>query len=220
MMTRTRSDMIALGRGQSANEETVIHLEASSRGTIEPVTHVRSTLVAASLLSLRSLGHTDAYLRLLPATLHDTILQTVAGMWLPIDVGVAHYRAADALGLSTDEQLDVGRGVAERVQNSLLGTLARVARGAGVTPWTALEYAPKLWSRVLQGGAVALYRLGPKEARFECHGAPDLAELRYFRNGFRGMFLGSGQLFCRKLYVHDLAVFSARKVIGFQVSWA
>ncbi len=89
-----------------------------------------------------------------------------------------------------------------------------------MTPWTGLEYSPKLWQRVLLGGSVALYRLGPKEARFECHGAPDLAEIAYFRNGFRGMFLDSGQLFCQKLYVHDLASFSARKLVGFQVSWA
>jgi len=211
--------MTTIARGGS-KEDLLIDLVVSPQGKVAPVTHVRSTLVAASILSLKSRGHLDAYLRNLPAPLHDTILSTVAGMWLPLEIGVAHYRAADALGLSVEEQLAVGSGVADRIQKSLLGTLARVAKGAGVTPWTALEYSPKLWSRVLQGGSVALYRLGPKEARVECHGAPDLAALAYFRNGFRGIFLGSGALFCRKLYVQVLAGFTARKVIGFQVAWA
>jgi hypothetical protein len=204
----------------SRNEELLIPLQLSARGTVDPVTHMRSTLVAASLMSLRSLGHLDAYLQHLPVTLHDTILQTVAGTWLPLEVGVAHYRAADALGLTVEQQLAVGREVADRVQKSVLGTLVRMAKGAGVTPWMGLEYAPKLWVRVLQGGGVALYRLGPKEARIEFHGAPELAQIDYFRNGFRGMFQGSGQLFAGKIYVHDLPKLTARKIVGFQVSWA
>jgi hypothetical protein len=78
---------------------------------------------------------------------------------------------------------------------------------------------PKLWGRVMMGGGMALYRLGPKEARVECHGAPQLAALQYFRNGFRGMFMGSGQLFCSRLYVTDLRALAARGVAGFQMSW-
>ena len=202
-----------------SKEEVLISLQVSSNGKVEPVTHMRSTLVAASLLSLKSLGHLDAYLRNLPAALHDTILHSVAGMWLPLEIGVAHYRAADALDLSVEEQIAVGHAVADRIQKSLLGTLVRVAKSAGVTPWTGLEYSPRLWGRVLQGGSLALYRLGPKEARVECHGAPELARLPYFRNGFRGMFLGSGQLFCEKLYARDLASFVARGVVAFQVAW-
>jgi hypothetical protein len=113
----------------------------------------------------------------------------------------------------------MGREVADKIQKSVLGTLVRLAKGAGVTPWIGLEYLPKLWGRVMLGGGMALYRLGPKEARVECHGAPRLAALPYFRNGFRGMFEGSGQLFCNKLYVADLRALAARGVAGFQVSW-
>ena len=114
----------------------------------------------------------------------------------------------------------MGGGVAERIQNGLLGTMVRMAKTAGVTPWMGLEYMPKLWRRTMIGGAVAIYRLGPKESRVECYGAPDFAELSYFRNAFRGMFASSGALFCSKVYVHDLASFTIRGVIGFRVSWA
>jgi hypothetical protein len=202
-----------------SKEVALVPLTAGRTG-VEPVRFVRSTLIAASLLGIKSRGHLERYLRHLPRELHDTILPAVAGTWMPLDVGIAHYRAAEALELTIDEQLGMGRDVAERIQNSLLGTLVRVARGAGVTPWTGLEYSPKLWARVLQGGSMAVYRLGPKEARIECHGAPELASIGYFRNGFRGMFAGSGELFCNKLYVHDLQAFAVKRVIGFRVAWA
>jgi hypothetical protein len=202
------------------HEEVVVPLRAASTAAVPPVTHVRSTLLAASILSVRSRGHLDAYLTHLPPALHETVLQSVAGSWIPLDVAVAHYRAADRLGLRSDEQYELGRGVAERVQNSVLGTLGRVAKGAGVTPWIGLEYFQRLWDRVLLGGSVAVYRLGPKEARAEGYGIPTLAEIPYFRNSFRGMFAGSGLLFCNKMYIADLAPFVARRVIGFRVAWA
>jgi len=209
--------MAALG---SSKDDVLIPLDVGERGVVEPVTQIRSTQVAASVLALRARGYYERYLALLPARYHEPVLHSVPGTWLPIEVGVAHYRAADALGLSVEEQMAMGRGVAERIQNGLLGTLVRLAKTAGVTPWTGLEYTPRLWQRTLIGGACAVYQLVPKEARVEFHGVPELAALPYFRHGFRGMFAGSGELFCRKVYVTDLVAFALRKVIGFRVSWA
>jgi len=201
-------------------EEVFYPLGGAAGATFERVSHVRSTQIAASVLALRAKGYFERYLERLPASSHEQVLHSVPGTWLPIEVGVAHYRAAEALGLSPEQQFEMGCGVAERIQNGLLGTLVRMAKSAGVTPWTGLAYMPRLWERTLIGGAVAIYRLGPKEVRVECHGAPDLAELAYFRNGFRGMFASSGALFCSKVYVHDLLSFSVRKVIGFRIAWA
>jgi hypothetical protein len=205
---------------QAAKDEVFVPLDVGPRGIVEPVTQIRSTHIAASVLALRSRGHFEAYVTHLPQALHEGILRSVPGTWLPIEMAVAHYRAAEAVGLTTEAQLEMGRGVAEKIQNGLLGTLVRLAKTAGVTPWTGLEYFPRLWQRTMIGGGVAVYRLGPKEARIECHGVPDLAELAYFRNGFRGMFASSGELFCSRVYVTDLIAFTLRKVIGFRVSWA
>jgi hypothetical protein len=204
----------------SAKDELLVALDIGPGGAVTPATQIRSTLLAASVLSLRSRGHFDRYLAHLPKESHEPVLQSVPGAWVPIAVGIAHYRAAEALGLTMEEQLEVGRGVADRIQNGLLGTLVRLAKTAGVTPWMGLEYFPRLWQRTIMGGGCAVYRLGPKEARVECHGIPELAELGYFRNGFRGMFASSGQLFCQKVYVTDLAAFTLRRRIGFRVSWA
>ncbi len=201
-------------------EEVVIPLALTAAGTVEPATLIRSTLLAASLMTLRSRGHFDRYLTKLPLPFHDPVLNSIAGSWLPIEVGVAHYRAANALALPLEELHEIGRIVAARIQDSLLGTLVRVARTAGVTPWTGIEYLPKLWARTISGGAIAVYRLGPKEARVECHGAPELAAIDYFRQAFRGMFMGSGMLFCDRLYIHDLSRYTARGIVGFRVAWA
>jgi hypothetical protein len=211
---------MAMLAGSRNGEDVIVPLRAPSPSAVPPVTHVRSTLLAASILAIRSQGHLDAYLTHLPPALHDTVLHSVAGSWLPIEVAAAHYRAANDLGLRSEQQFELGRGVAERIQNSVLGTLVRVAKGAGVTPWIGLEYFQRLWDRVLLGGSVAVYRLGPKEARAEGYGIPTLAEIPYFRSSFRGMFAGSGLLFCTRMYITDLPGFAARRAIGFRVAWA
>jgi hypothetical protein len=185
------------------------------------VTHVRSTLLASSLQTLRARGMLEAYLLKLPVEMHAPVLEAVAGSWIPLSVGAAHYAAAEALGLSPAEQLNNGREVATRVQNSMLGTLVRAAKAVGVTPWSGLEQFQRLWDRLLLGGAGAVYRLGPKEARVEAHGNP-LVEGVYFRNAWRGMFAASGELFCQKLYVTEISGPKPGATVPFvlRIAWA
>ena len=183
-----------------------------------PVTHVRSTLLTSSLVALRQRGLYDAYFAHLSPELQPIILGMIAGSWVPLSVGLAHYRAANALGLSPLEQFDIGHQVAERIQQSVLGTLARLAKGAGATPWTALENFQRLWDRMLQGGAGAVYRLGPKEARIEIHGNA-LVAIDYCRNGWRGMFAASAALFAQKVYVNEQRSLATPTSMGLRLSW-
>jgi hypothetical protein len=184
------------------------------------VTHVRSTLIASSVQTLRARGLLDAYLAALPRDLHPTVLEAVAGSWLPLSVGMAHYAAADTLALSSIEQFNNGREVADRVQNSMLGTLVRAAKNMGVTPWTGLGMFQRMCDRMLFGGAGAVYKTGPKEARVEAHGIP-LVRWAYFRNSWRGMFAGSGELFCTKLYVTELSTSPTSDVpFVMRIAWA
>jgi hypothetical protein len=200
-------------------EEVVVPLRTSNAGSVAPATHVRSTLLLTSVRSLRARNLLEPYLSRLPADMHDIVLHAVAGAWLPIEVGLAHYGAADALGLRASEQFEIGQEVAERVQNTLLGTLVRVAKSAGVTPWVGLEYFQRLWDRVVLGGAAAVYRLGPKEARAEVYGI-DLVQFAYFRNGWRGMIAGSGALFASRVFVTELPRYTTKSSTAFRISWA
>ena len=101
---------------------------------------------------------------------------------------------------------------------TFLGTLASVAREAGTTPWVYLERIPRLFPRICVGGGVAIYKLGPKDARAEWYGLPGLA-IPYFRTAFRGANQSIIALFCTKAYVSETP---ARRGgdWAFRVSWA
>jgi hypothetical protein len=208
-----------LDQGSQSQDGVVVPLRVTASGVIDPVVKVRSTLLASSQLGLRERGWFDNYLRVLPQSAHATVLSPAAGQWIDVEFAMAHYRACESLGLSVDEQFDAGWRTSVRIQNSVLGTLARVAKTAGVTPWTGLQYFQRLWDRLLLGGSGAVYRLGPKDARVEIHGVP-MVQFAYFRNGWRGMFGGSGQLFANRLYIHEFTSYTTGTRTAFLISWA
>ena len=182
--------------------EQIIPLPAP-RAQIPNATRFRSTWIVSSLQSLRESGQFDRYLAALPIEHKEMLLECVAGVWLPMAAAKAHYLACDSLGLTLEEQLSMGRTVGGRAQGTLLATVVKTARGAGVTPWTIMPQFHRLWVRGIEGGAAAVTRIGPKEARAEFV-ACELLDIAYFRNALRGILLGSSTLFCRKAYIHEL----------------
>jgi hypothetical protein len=198
-------------------EEAILTLPAA-RSEIRPVTQFRSTWLVSSLQSLRARNHYDAYVRELPKELHADILPCVAGVWLPVRLARAHYEACDRLWLSVEEQVAMGTAVGERAQTSLLSTVVRTAKGAGVTPWTLLQQFDRLWKRGAEGGAVAVFRLGPKEARAEFVSC-ELFDVPYFRHAFRGVLLGIASMFCEKAYIHELPK-RAEHGVQLRIQWA
>jgi hypothetical protein len=96
--------------------EPILHLPGS-RKSIPNTTAFRSTWVVSSLESLRSGGHWDRYLEKL-VDHHGEVLSCVAGVWLPIGVARAHYRACDALGLSSEEVTALGQGPGGQVRRA------------------------------------------------------------------------------------------------------
>jgi hypothetical protein len=200
------------------NEEVVIPF-SSNPETIRPVTQVRSTLLTSSLRSVRDRNLFEKYLSILPRQHHDAILAAVAGTWLPIAVAEAHYQTCDALGFSVQEQVQIGLEVAQRIQGTFLGTMVKLAKGGGATPWHALEHYQKLWDRLMAGGGgVQLARLGPKEGKIRIVGL-SLSRIPYFRVAFRGINQGSVELFSRKAYVSDIPQLCTPLTLGYRISW-
>jgi hypothetical protein len=182
-------------------------------------THVRSTLLLSSIQSLRAQGLGPRYEALLARAAHDAVLGCVAGVWLPMQLGLAHYEACEAMRLTPEQQEAQGRQVGERLHGAMLGVVARAARGAGVTPWSLLGRMDLLWERVIQGGAgPSLVQLGPKEARVELVGLP-LLDVPYVRRAYRGLFQVALQTLCSKVYVTDVRVAGVH-VAAYRVSWA
>ena len=181
-------------------------------------TDVRSTLLTSSLLVVRERHLLDRYTALVPREHRDAILSTIAGVWLPMAVGMAHYRAMDALGFSPSEQVTIGTEVGDRVHGTFLGTMVKMAASAGATPWSALPQVSKLYGRVFRGGGgAAIFKLGPKEARAELAGVP-LASIAYWRAGTRGMFQAGCELFSRKTYVTEIG--HTDDALSLRVAWA
>lgn len=197
-------------------EEVIVPLPAP-RETIRPATEYRSTWLVSSLQALRARGLFDEYRRNLRAH-EETILSALVGVWLPMDVARAHYDACERLGLSEAEQVAMGDAVGDRMRGTLLATVVKTARGAGVTPWTIIPHVARICARGTNGGGAAAYKLGPKEARLEFVGV-ELFDVDYFRNAFRGVLLGVGSLFCEKGYVHDLPR-RRRGEANFRLQWA
>ena len=155
---------------------------------IETVDAVRSTLITSSLASLRHRGLFERYASLQKSPHRNTILSCVAGEWLDLDVGFAHYRACDALGLTSEEQVDIGKDVSKRIQETFMRMIVSTARGAGVTPWVLLRRSNNLHTRVNRGGGLRLTRLKAGTARVELAHNP-LLELAYFRNAMLGVYV-------------------------------
>jgi hypothetical protein len=197
-------------------EEVIVEFTPSRES---PASQTRSTLLTTSLQAIRAHGRFPEYQKLLPRELSDTIVTVVAGVWLPIDIAVAHYSACNALDFSIQEQTAIGMEVGDRVQGTMLGLLVRTAKQAGLTPWTGLSQCNKLYDRLFRGGSVKLIKLGPKEARLEVVNNR-LFALAYFRNAFRGLVCAGAQLFCEKAYVHELPKLTGTTSLGMRVSWA
>jgi hypothetical protein len=174
----------------------------------------------SSYATVRELGLADAYLANLPARYRPMILEAVVGTWVPIEVGFAHYTACDALDLPTEEQITMGRRVGDRIQGTVLGTVVRMAKEAGVSPLTVLPHWQRFWNRVFDGGGLYANKLGPKEVEMGVRGAV-LADCAYFRVAVRGLMMGMLDLFCRKSYVREQRAVSRKPGSAtFRIQWA
>jgi hypothetical protein len=146
------------------------------------------------------------------------VLHSVAGVWLPTEVALEHYRAVEELALPTAEQLDIGRNVAHRLEGTFLGTVIKMSASVGVTPWLGLERFGRIYDRLFVGGGCAIFKVGPKEARIEMVGVP-LAAIAYFRVGLRGMTEAGCELFCKKAYAHEIPRLCSANVVTIRVAW-
>ena len=186
---------------------------------VPDASHFRSTWLNSSVDALRVRGYFDRYVKLLPDAHRATILESVAGVWLPIDVAVAHYGACEALALSRRDAWDIGVEVTRRVHGTTLSLAIRLAKQAGVTPWTILAQLPRLWERVWRGGAVTVHEVGPKEAILEVV-RWRVASIPYVRYTMPAVVHGIVEMFCAKAYVREVPAKTSPTSMGMRLQWA
>lgn len=199
-------------------DEVVVPFRADPK-LIPRASKVRSTLISSSIKALRRRGFMARYESLVPSEDKEALLHCVAGMWLPMRLGIVHYSTCNSMNLSRVDIEAIGTDVSVQVQATFLATLAKMARSAGVTPWTGLSQFPRLWQRVLEGGGVAVYRVGPKDARVEVAALP-LVDIPYFRAAFCSFIVAGCGMFATKVYGKDVATVSGSGRAAYRVSWA
>ncbi len=187
-------------------------------GEVRDAPHFRSTWLTASQRVLRERGYAAAYEAAIDPALRDQVLGVVPGVWLPMEVAMAHYRAADTLAIPESELVELGFAAMKRANATTLEMISRLARGVGVTPWTVLAQTPRLWSATCDGGAFGVVRLGPKDARLEIHGFP-LAPIAYNRISMRGILTAVVAMCSRKVYMKEIPALCTKRSLGFRASW-
>jgi hypothetical protein len=168
--------------------------------------------------ALRTRGLLDAYLSHLEASDRDNLLSLIAGTWAPVELGLAHYRAAGKLGLGAAEIESIGAEVGERINKSVLSVAVKMSKQAGVTPWTALGRAHRLRELTWKGSDVAVMKFGPKEARLDWVGIP-YAEVHYYVISLGGFLRALIQLFCGKAYTRLVPEHSSPSSVSYRISW-
>jgi hypothetical protein len=196
------------------NAEVVLPVASQLRQT----TKFRSTWILASLQTVREKGFGDAYLANLPRIYHEPITLGVASQWFDLELALAHYSACESLGLPVETQIAFGREVSIKMQRTILGAAVRLAKTAGVTPWTVYKQLDRFWSRIAVGGAIGVYKLGPKEARAELVQCPVL-DIPYFRNAVGGVLWGITDLFCQRAFVREIPTMRTPTHAAYRSQW-
>jgi hypothetical protein len=183
----------------SAHSSGALALDASPHA-VPLATSIRSTLLAASVRSLKGAGLYDKYLQHLPTEHHECIEGIMPGGWLPIGVASAHYAACDRLALPPDVIAHIAGDCSRFFSTVIYTMLARLARAAGATPWLAFDQAERLRSLTWVGSAIVVTRIAPKEARYAWFGQP-LATSPYFRAASSAWMRGVLALFTTTAHV-------------------
>jgi hypothetical protein len=182
-------------------------------------TACRSTLLLTSIGALEARGLYEDYTRQISAEDRAAITSAVAGMWLPISLGIAHYTACDRLRLSPFEQEEIGGHVVRNLQQTFLGGVLKAATtAAGISPWTGLSRFTAIYHRMFRGGGTRVVKIGPKDARADAVGLP-LASIEYFRNAYRGFIRAGCQFFASRVFVKDVAGLNSAMTLSYRVSW-
>jgi hypothetical protein len=168
--------------------------------------------------ALRGRGYSDAYLAALDPKWHEAIATLTAATWLPIELAMAHYQACDSLGLSRATIESIGGESGLFVNQTVLRVVANASKAAGVTPFFALGQANTLLVRTWVGTSMAVWRLGPKEARLDWVQQP-LMRYPYFRTAFGAFTAAICALFAMTLYAREMPARTKDDEASYRISW-
>jgi hypothetical protein len=182
-------------------------------------TAIRSTMLIVSREALKECGHFAAYSRHLSAAAQPRLEHLVAGVWLPLELGEAHYLACDALSLSLKDQREIGGRTLSRLRETLMGTMAKTLGSSGIVSlWDVLQRYHVFYERSFSGGGTRVSKVGPKDALLEVGGLP-LARIPYLRHAYGGLLSEGARFFHPSSHVAEVARLCSNTTLGFRISW-
>jgi hypothetical protein len=133
-------------------------------------------------------------------------------------VALAHYRACDALGLTTLEQMALGRETGAGIRRHLTRAAGIVSRSIALSPWTIFEHFNRFWARSVHGGGISVVKRGPKDAEV-IYGRCLLLQSPYFRSALRGVALGLVELVSPHVLMSETSFSASRNEARYRVAW-
>ncbi len=197
--------------------DELLYPPARAKKDTPRVDAVRGFVFTSGLSWMRDRGLMDRYRDLLPPEHRGRMMGITAAEWLPLDEAVVAYAACDALNLSLNEQVELGRAVSAANNGIVVTTILRLV-GRVASPWTALGHVDRVWQRSNRGGAVAVYKLGPRQARLEFWQCP-LARSAFFVTSMRGAIAAGIEPFCERLVVTESPEHSTTEQFALRVMW-
>jgi hypothetical protein len=168
-----------------------------------PVTEARSTLIISAIQTMRAQGLYDRYVELISPEFRQEMMSLVAGLWVPCELALEHYRTMDRLGLSRSTIEAIGAEVAERGSKTVLGRGAGLLRRRDdVTPWMMLMGSHRTLDINWKGSDFMVTKEGPQDAIVIWGGQP-CASVPYFVISWGGFMKTLAGQFCTKV-VHRI----------------
>jgi hypothetical protein len=164
---------------------------------VEPVSDVRSTLIMAGIQSLREHGLFQLYSENLSGDARERIAGLAAGIWVPVELAVAHYSAMHRIGIERGTIEAIGAEVAARTWKHILSPVFARAKRIGPKPWEAFGHTHETINLNWRGGDVQILKEGPTQALYEWAGQP-CAAVPYFVTSFGSFMRALTKLFSKR----------------------
>jgi hypothetical protein len=202
----------------NSSRATPLYDLGCSATSVPPLTAMRGGVVFAGWKVLRAHGHYETYEARVPLDVRDALHNVTSNDWVPLSIVDVHERACDSLGMPREEARAVGVEMSRVLNGIVYTTILRLAGKVGASPWLVFSQANKTWRRLYQGGAVAVYRLGERDARVEVLGDP-LSRYPLHREAFGGALLHVVESFCERPMLMEVAERRDPMSFSYLVRW-
>lgn len=172
---------------------------------------LKAMLIQSRLKHLRNENLLEDYVARVDPAHRETLLNSLASSWIPVDAALAHYVALDRLELSDTQLARMAEPLGKSTFEVMFAAILRASRNAGADlhVWTGLRQLDRLWNRIYQGGACKVTQVGPKDALLEVIGVP-FAHSRSFRSTHCGFLRGTIALTAKACIVKGLAAHDSK----------